>query len=165
MNEKYTWDKAIEEFFADLGVNCRVNENLPVVPTGTYKKLRLPTCENWLSELWMSCYIVMNVSSGLTFYRINKDRLKFPSSSTAPAAEVACSPSREDQDELLTPQCDTTQGSGAADDLGDIPREIPLNQEQEDRFWKKIWSAFVNGCRKIKLKVSNLGHAVLRLIN
>jgi len=163
MNEKYTWDKAIEEFFqSDLGIDCRVNEDLPVVPTGNYKKLRLPTCENWLSELWINCYTVMSVSSGLTFYQINKDRLKFPSSSTAPSAAGACSPSCENQNELLLPQCDTTQGT---DDPGDIPREIPLNQEQEEKFWKKIWSAFVNGCRKIKLKVSNLSHAVLRLIN
>jgi len=162
MNEEYTWDKAIEEFFCGLGIDCRVNENLPVVPTGNYKKLRLPTCENWLSELWISCYMVMSDSSGLTFYRINKDRLKFPSSSTAPEAAVACSPSCEDQNELLLPQCDTTQGT---DDPGDIPREIPLNQEQEERFGKKIWSAFVNGCRWIKLKVSNFSHAVLRLIN
>lgn len=167
MNEKYSWDRAIDEFLDDLGIDCKVREDLAVVPTGTYKKLRLPTCENWLSKLWMSCYIVMSVSSGLTLYRINKDRLKFPDSSTAPAAPAApaaavvCS-SCEDDNQLLIPECDTTQGP---DDPGEIPREIPLNEEQEERFWKKIWSAFVNGCRKIKLMVSNLSHTVLRSIN
>ena len=164
MGEKYSWDKAIDDFLASLGIDCKVRDTLPVVPTGTYKKLRLPTCENWLSELWISCHSVMSVSSGLTLYQISKDRLKFPSSSTAPAAAVAYSHSCEDDKQLLIPasECDTTQGP---DDLGDIPREIPLNQEQEERFWKKIWSAFVNGCRKVKHFVTNLGHGVLRSIN
>lgn len=196
MNEKYSWNKAIDEFLSDLGIDCKVRDAIPVVPTGTYKKLRLPTCENWLSELWISCYSVMSDSSGLTWYRINQDRVRFPGSSTAPqeysaaavacshscegdnqllipkrdatqgptapAAAVACSPSCEDDNQLQIPERDTTQGP---DDLGDIPREIPLNQEQEEKFWKKIWSAFVNGCRKVKLMVSNLSHAVLKSIN
>ena len=163
MNEKYSWDKAIDDFLADLGIDCKVRDDLPVVPTGTYKKLRLPSCENWLSELWMSCYDVMTVSSGLTWYRINKDRIKFSGSATPPDAAVAYCHSCEDDNQSLIPgECDTTQG---LNDPGDIPREIPLNQEQEERFWKRIWSGFVNGCRKIKLKVSNLSHRVLRLIN
>ena len=167
MNEKYSWNKAIDDFLAELRIDCKVRDTLPVVPTGTYKKLQLPTCENWLSELWMSCYSVMSDSSGLTWYRINQDRVKFPGASTAPqdcsTAAVACGPCEDDRDnQLLIPERDATQGP---DDAGDIPREIPLNQEQEERFWKRIWSAFVNGCRKIKLKVSNLSHAVLRSIN
>ena len=165
MNEKYSWNKAIDDFLRELGIDCKVLDALPVVPTGTYKKLRLPTCENWLSELWMSCYSVMSDSSGLTWYRINQDRVKFPGASTAPqdgsGAADACCPC-EDDNQVLIPERDATQGP---DDAGDIPREIPLNQEQEERFWKKIWSAFVNGCRKIKQMVSNLSHAVLRSIN
>ena len=226
MNEKYSWNKVIDELLASLGIDCKVRDAIPVVPTGTYKKLRLPTCNNWLSELWMSCYSVMTDSSALTWYRINKDRVKFPRSSTAPAAAcshfceednqlpgiqqllgliakldttqgptaptaavpcspscegdnqlpqlperdttqgptapvaaVACSNSCEDDDQLMIPERDTTQQG--PDDLGDIPREIPLNKEQEEKFWKKIWSAFVNGCRKVKLMVLNLSHAVL----
>lgn len=163
MGEKYFWDKAIDDFLGELGIDCDVRKALPIVPTGTYKNLRLltdPPCENWLSELWMSCYSVMSVPSGLTWYRINKDRLKFPGSSAAPAA-VAYGHSCEDDNQLLMPECDTTQGP---DDPGNIPREIPLNQEQEEKFWKKIWSAFVNGCKEVKHLVTNLSHAVLRSI-
>ena len=69
MNEKYLWDKAIDEILADLGIDLNVRSTFPVVPTGNYKNLRLPTCENWLSELWLSCHIVMSDSSGLTWYQ------------------------------------------------------------------------------------------------
>ena len=165
MNEKYSWDKAIDDFFAELKISCNVRDALPIVPTGTYKKLRLPTCENWLSKLWISCYCVMSNSSAITWYRMNKDRLTFPGSPTPPATVAAYSHSCEDENlnQVLIPEneCDTTQGPN---DLGDIPREIPLNQEQEEKFWKKIWSAFVSGCRKVKHSVASLGHAVLRSI-
>ena len=160
MGEKYFWDKAIDDFLAELGIGCDVRDVLPVVPTGNYKTLRLPTCENWLSELWMSCHSVMSVSSGLTLYRINKDRLKFSGSSAAPVA-VAYGHSCEDDNQVLIPECDTTQG---ADDPENIPREIPLNQEQEEKFWKKIWAASVNGCERVKHLATNFSHAVLKLI-
>ncbi|KAJ7374052.1 hypothetical protein OS493_009382 [Desmophyllum pertusum] len=144
----------------------------------------------------MSCYGVMSVSSGLTLYKINKNRLTFPGSTAAsmvacvagrrtrsarsrstptplpplstPATqatstEVACSSQTcEDENQLLIPESANIQNP---DDPGDIPREIPLNEEQEDRFWKKIWAVFVNGCRGAKHLVTNLSHAVLRFLS
>lgn len=107
----------------------------------------------------MSCYTVMSDSSRLTWYRINEDRLKFPNSPSS--AAVAFSSSCEDDNQLLTPESDTNQSQ---DDPGDIPREIPLNEEQEEKFWKKIWAAFVRGCRGVKHLVTNLSHTVVRLI-
>ena len=158
MGEKYFWDKAIDDILNDLGIDCNVRDVLPIVPTGTYKKLRLPTCENWLSELWMGCYTVMSVSSGLTLYRISENRLTFTNSPSS-AAVASINRSCGDDDQPLIPESDTEQGQ---DDSGDIPREIPLNEEQEERFLRKIWAAFVRGCRKVKDLVKDLGHAVIR---
>jgi len=45
--------------------------------------------------------------------------------------------------------------SPGADDPGDIPKEIPLNQEQEDKFFSKMWAAFVmSGVASIALTVT-----------
>ena len=80
----------------------------PIHPAGNYRKLILPTAENWLSELWLSCFVAMNVDASLALFLINKDRVSFEGSST-------------------TAEPDTTS----------IPR-IYLNREQEGRFWKKL---------------------------
>ena len=121
-------------------------QQIPIVPTGSYKQLRLPDCENWLAELWIKCYNVMKISPGLAFFKINESRLKYPDSSpatastaTASTAAAACSSYNPDAHE-------------------DIPREIPLNQEQEDGLLNGLWKASSNIFKAAK----SFGHRMLR---
>ena len=133
IGEKYFWEKAIDEYLIQLDIADQVRRDLPVVEAGNYKKLRLPTTEHWLAELWTKCLSVMTHSAGLALYQINKNRLKFSCSEDMAAA---CSPAQSRNDMPSSP---------GADDPGDIPKEIPLNQEQEDKFFSKMWAAFVMG--------------------
>ena len=128
------WQQAIDEFLsAELGVASQVRRDLPVVPAGNYKKLRLPTTEHWLAELSSKCLSVTTHSSGLALYQINKNRLKF--SCSEDMAATCSSQSRNDMPS-------TSETSSGADDSGDIPRETPLNQKQEDTFLSKMQTAF-----------------------
>ena len=68
----------------------------------------------------------MSDSGGIAMYLINKHRL------TSSAASIT-----------RPADSDTTQGADAGCDLGDIPREIVLNEEQEDRVVKRMWPGFV----------------------
>ena len=61
----------------------------------------------------------MSDSAGVALYLINKHRL-----TTKGAAN--------------TRPPDTTQGADAGCDLGDIPREIVLNEEQEERVERQM---------------------------
>ena len=148
LSEKYFWEKEIDEFLAKLKVltNLQVRQQIPIVPTGNYKQLCLPGCENWLSELWIKCFNVMSISSGLAFFKINESRLKYLDSSpvtastaTASTAAAACSTYNPDAHE-------------------DIPTEIPQNQEQEDGLLKRLWKAFLDVYEAAK----NFGHRILR---
>ena len=145
-NEKYFWEKEIDEFLANLKVDLLVRQQIPIVPTGNFKQLCLPGCENWLSELWIKCFNVMSISSGLAFFKINESRLKYLDSSpvtastaTASTAAAACSSYNPDAHE-------------------DIPTEIPQNQEQEDGLLKRLWKAFLDVYEAAK----NFGHRILR---
>jgi len=135
--EKDFWEKAIDEFLnAELGIPFQVRRDLPVVPAGNYKKLRLPTTDHWLAELLSKCLSVMTHSAGLALYQINKNRLKFSCSE-----EMAAACSCQSRNDMSSP----SETSSGADDsgAGDIPRETPLDQEQEDKFLSKMWTAFV----------------------
>ncbi|CAH3135594.1 unnamed protein product [Pocillopora meandrina] len=111
-----------------------------MVPTGNYKQLCLPECENWPSDLWIKCFNVMSIPSGLAFVKINEGRLKYPDSSPTTTStnenQSGCNPGAND----------------------DIPRQIPLNQEQENGLLKRIWKAFLDGCGAFK----NFTYGVLR---
>ena len=120
------WRKAINDILTELRVDPQTRSALSIVPAGNYKKLQLPNCENWLSELWVCCYCAMSDSAGIALYLINKHRL-----TTAAAANTRPAES------------DSTQGADAGCDLGDIPREIVLNEEQQDRVVRRMWQAFV----------------------
>ena len=158
--EKYIWERAIDEFLASLEVRSQVRREIPIVPTGTYKQLCLPGCENWLSDLWIKCFHVMSISSGLALVKINKGRLKYLDSSaaTASTAADACSP---EVDENQTPMPkDKNQSANNPGGYEDIPRAIPLNQEQEDGLLRRIWKAFLDGCGAF----SKLGHRIIRYL-
>ena len=135
MGDQYYWEKDIREFLSKLGIDIKLRCALPIVPAGNYKKLCLPTCQNWLAELWIQCLSVMSHSAGLALYQINKNRLKY-SCSADMAAACSSQTGNEWPAESDSSQADT-------DDLGDIPREIPLNAQQEDTFLRTMWSAFV----------------------
>ena len=129
------WQKAINDILMELHVDHHVRSALSIVPAGNYRKLRLPTCENWLSELWVCCYCAMSDSGGIALYLINKHRL---TSAALPDANKRATES------------DTTQGADAAYDPGDIPREIVLNEDQEDRVVRRMWHSL--RVRAIKVK-------------
>ena len=123
-----------------------------MVPTGNYN------CENWLSDLWIKCFNVMSIPSGLAFVKINEGRLKYPDSSPTTTSTVCALPSSEDdKNQTLMPENENQSGCnpGANDD---IPRQIPLNQEQENGLLKRIWKAFLDGCGAFK----NFTYGVLR---
>ena len=125
LNEKKLWEKEIDKFLASLKVDLQVRQQIPIFPTENYRYLRLPSCENWLSELWIKCFNVMSISSGLVFFKINNSRFKFLDSSPATASMTAAA-----------------RSSYNLDAHGDIPGEIPLNQEQEDGLLNRLWKAF-----------------------
>ena len=156
--EKHSWEKAIDEFLASLWVRSQVRREIPIVPTGNYKQLCLPECENWLSDLWIKCFHVMSISSGLALVKINKGRLKYPdrSAATAITAADACSP-EVDENQTPMPE-DKIQSANNPGSYEDIPRTIPLNQEQEDGLLKRIWNAFLVGYEVFK----NLGYSIIR---
>ena len=120
------WKKAIYDILTELRVDPDTRSALSIVPAGNYKKLQLPTCQNWLSELWVCCYCAMSDSAGIAMYLINMHRLTSSAAANTRSAES-----------------DTTQGADAGCDLGDIPREIVLNEEQEERVVRRMWPAFV----------------------
>lgn len=125
-----------------------------MVPTGNYN------CENWLSDLWIKCFNVMSIPSGLAFVKINEGRLKYPDSSPTTTSTVCALPSSEDdKNQTLMPENENQSGCnpGANDD---IPRQIPLNQEQENGLLKRIWKAFLDGCGAF----SKLGHRIIRYL-
>ena len=157
LEETYLWEKAIDEFLANLNVDLLVRQQIPIVPTGNYKQLRLPECENWLSDLWIKCYNVMRISSGLAFFKINESRLKYPDSSPATASTAAAARSSEDDENQMMMPEDENQ-SAYNPDHEDIPREIPLNQEQEDGLLSRLWKAFSDVYKAAK----NVGHRALR---
>ena len=157
LEETYLWEKAIDEFLANLNVDLLVRQQIPIVPTGNYKQLRLPECENWLSDLWIKCYNVMSISSGLAFFKINESRLKYPDSSPATASTAAAARSSEDDENQMMMPEDENQ-SAYNPDHEDIPREIPLNQEQEDGLLSRLWKAFSDVYKAAK----NVGHRALR---
>ena len=155
LGERYFWEKAIFEFLAELNVDLQVRQQIPIIPTGNYKQLRLHECENWLSDLWIKCFSVMSISSGLAFLKINESRLKYPHSSPANASTAAAARS---SDENLMLMNEAENQSAYNPDHEDIPREIPLNQEQEDGLLKRIWNAFSEVYKAAK----NFGHRILR---
>ena len=155
LGERYFWEKAIFEFLAELNVDLQVRQQIPIIPTGNYKQLRLHECENWLSDLWIKCFSVMSISSGLAFLKINESRLKYPHSSPANASTAAAA--RSSDGNLMLMNEDENQ-SAYNPDHEDIPREIPLNQEQEDGLLKRIWNAFSEVYKAAK----NFGHRILR---
>ena len=155
LGERYFWEKAIDEFLANLNVDLLVRQQIPIVPTGNYKQLRLHECENWLSDLWIKCFNVMSISSGLAFFKINESRLKYPHSSPATASTAAAARSSDENPMLMN---EDENQSAYNPDHENIPREIPLNQEQEDGLLKRIWNAFSEVYKAAK----NFGHRILR---
>jgi len=141
MGEMSEWERQIDGLLTELQIDSQVRNALNVVPAGNYKKLRLPTCDNWLADLWTSCYCAMSDSAGIALYLINKHRLRCQGS-----AALAAAISSQSEDEEPN-KSDTSQSADAGVDPGNIPREIPLNEEQENNFWAKLWRAFVGWLR------------------
>lgn len=140
MGDFYFWQKEIDNYLdTELGIESRLRNAIPITPCGNYRKLRLPSCDHWLADLWSQCNSVMDDSSGLAWYEINKDRVKF-SCSTEMAA--ACSSSSMSAQGELSSSF-KSESSQDTDESEGIPKEIPLNDEQENSFFKKMWDAFV----------------------
>lgn len=140
LGEKHFWEKAILDFLASIGVELEVRQEIPIVPTGDYKKIKLPECEDWLSDLWIKCFNVMSISPGLDFYQISESRLKYPDSST------------DTTNAATAARSSVNEGNEAT------PREIPLNEEQEDGLLRRMWRAFLEFCGA----VITVGHCFSR---
>lgn len=121
---------------------------LPIIPVGNYagrpKKPRpLPNGDNWLSELWISCYSVMSDAAGIALYKISKNRLVFDAPAVAPKE--------------------------ATDDPRDIPHDIPLTDRQQNTLWKRMWQAFKRVAPKLAGSMSTgaltaVGIAILKAL-
>jgi len=142
------WQNEIEQFLASdsvLELDSTIRLEIPVVPVGIARKLRLPTIENWFTNFWLICYRRMKVSSRVALLRINKNRCKFPDSRRLDAicgsAEMTSTPSQSAE-------------------RGDIPDEIPLNQEQHKQFWSLTWEAFKWHCIHVLRRPDLVGVAV-----
>lgn len=138
------WRQAIDDFLSELRIDPQIRRTLSVIPAGNYRSLSIPTRENWLSEFWTGCYCVMGDDSALYLYEINKDRLKFPGSQ-----EMAAACSIQVPDGRNIPEETVGHGDLADQDL--IPREIPLNEEQEERFFKRTTRALGQLRRRVCL--------------
>lgn len=118
-DEHRLWKEAIDLFLrTELRLESLVLGAISVVPAGNYKKLRLPTSENWLSELWISCFLAMDAPEALQLFLINQHRLIFSGSTVLPAESA-------------------NQGAVVAD-ASEIPQMIPLSKEQEDTIWRRV---------------------------
>ena len=138
------WKQTIDCVLSELRIDPQIRRTLNVVPAGNYRSLSIPTRKNWLSEFWTCCYCVMGDASALHLYEINRDRLKFPGS-----AEMAAAYSIQAPDERYIPE--ETAGDGDLADQELIPREIPLNEEQEERFFRRTKRALGRLRRRICL--------------
>ena len=83
--------------------------------------------------------------------------MKYPDSSPATASTAAAARSSEDDENQMMMPEDENQ-SAYNPDHEDIPREIPLNQEQEDGLLSRLWKAFSDVYKAAK----NVGHRALR---
>ena len=123
------WKDLIVKFFGGIPEFCP-NETsaIPLVPVGLVRKMKLPTCDHWLSELWISCFKRAKVSSRINLYRISVGR-------------VQCQGS-----ENLRIDC------GLESDASDVDPDsrIPLTEEQGKAFWRGTWESFVDHCIKGK---------------
>ena len=92
----------------------------------------------------------------MNLYQINRSRLAFPGAANM---EAACFPgaSEEEGQTDLAAEPDTTQ---SADEDRNIPREIPLNKEQQEQFWRKTLDAFRWYCIHILRKPEVVADAV-----
>lgn len=104
----------------ELDIDSEVLTALPIVAvgnsTGNPKKPRpLPNGDNWLSELWLSCYSVMSDAAGIALFKISKHRLVYPATSKALAATK------------INPT--------------DIPGDIPLTEKQQNTLWTRMWES------------------------
>ena len=75
------WKKELKEFLVDVvGVNPSIAEEIPVVPTGDYKKtamnfqpLSLPDRDNWFIKFWDVC--CLRVKDTRLFLQVNYNRM------------------------------------------------------------------------------------------
>ena len=101
----------------ELDIDSEVLAALPIIAVGNSagkpKKPRpLPNGDNWLSELWLSCYSVMSDSAGIALFKISKHRLVF----TANAEAAKINPT-------------------------DIPGDISLTEKQQNTFSNRMWES------------------------
>ena len=74
------WEEDLKLFLInEVGVNHKIAEEIPVIPTGDYKKtrenrmpVRLPDRDSWFNKFWEACCLRVE-ETGL-FSQINKDR-------------------------------------------------------------------------------------------
>ena len=122
------WKEVIVKFFGDIPEFCP-NEisDIPLVPVGLVRKMKLPTCNHWLSELWISCFKRAKVSSRINLYRMNIGRVQFQGSENFGLE------------------------SGASDVDPDRSRvEIPLTREQQETFQRGTFESFIDYCKRMK---------------
>ena len=132
----------IVKFFGGIPEFCpNETSDIPLVPVGLVRKIKLPTCDHWLSELWISCFKRAKVSSRINLYRISVGRVQYQGSENL---RIGC---------------------GLEYDASDFDpdRRIPLTMEQQEAFWKGTWESFVDYCMRMKkyYLVAGLGFAIL----
>lgn len=121
------WQDEIGEFLAELDLDSSLRSKIKVVPVGNNRKPELPTCENWLGELWVSCFDTMEPFPRVRLYGECSGELEFPG-----AREL--------------------EGAGQNDPgkpSKNIPRTIPLSPHQQKRFWEKLWDSFKLYCTEV----------------
>lgn len=136
------WKEVIVKFFGGIPEFCpNETSDIPLVPVGLVRKMKLPTCDHWLSELWISCFKRAKVSSRINLYRISVGRVQYQGSENL---RIGC---------------------GLESDASDVDpdRRIPLTKEQQEAFWKGTWESFVDYCMRMKkyYLVAGLGFAIL----
>ena len=151
LKELTEWERQLRGvpggILTELQIDSKVLSALPIIPVGNYagmpKKPRpLPNGDNWLSELWISCYSVMSDTAGVALYKISKNRLVFDANAVAPK-----------------------------DDPRDIPGDIPLNDRQQNTLWKRMWDAFKSFAPQFIIRsmstgvLAAVGVAILRVLN
>lgn len=75
------WKEELKQFLVDvIGVSPSIAEEIPVVPTGDYKKtavnphpLSLPDRDNWFTRFWDACYL--RVKDTKLFLQVNYNRM------------------------------------------------------------------------------------------
>ncbi|XP_022777710.1 uncharacterized protein LOC111319150 [Stylophora pistillata] len=113
------WQEAIDSFLKDeLKIGPEIIQSLRILPTGyhTSKSRKLANCADWLPTFWMACFDASKNKGVINLLKMNKRRLIYKR--------------RKPSDGI---------NEGGEDPTPPIGGYIPINEDQEQSVFKRVW--------------------------